>query len=229
MTFKQFKTFIRKKIGYVNVTEVVESPIEFNSRKNWDSLFANKKFLKQYDQPERIESFREVIKILESHHVFENVSKMIDVGCGTGQFIVELLKEYPEIECTGTDFSAESIEVCKRLNINAEFHVFDIYADHNGNFLKYDLVVCSEVLEHLIVPEKAVTNLLKLLAPKVGTLVITVPDGRKDIYEGHIHFWSPESFKLFIENMIDQTNYSCVFLLFNNGRNNLAIIKNMQH
>jgi len=228
MTFKQFKTLIRKKIGYVNVGEFVDDPIAFNSEKSWDSLFSNKKFLKLYNQPERIESYKEVIRVLQSHHVFEDVHKMIDVGCGTGQFIAELLKVYPEIECTGTDFSTESIEVCKQLNINAKFCVLDLYEENSEEFSNYDLVVCSEVLEHLVFPQTAIMNLLKLLAPKTGKLVIAVPNGRKDTYEGHIHFWSPESFKLFIESVIDQRHYISGFFTFHNMNNNLAIVKPVQ-
>jgi len=225
MTFKQFKSLIRKKIGYVNVGEFVNNPIEFNTKKNWDLLFSNNNFVKLYNEPRRIDSYREVIKILDANQVFKNVNNMIDVGCGTGHFIEELLKVYSEIKCTGIDFSTESIEICKGININAEFYISDIYSDSNESLNKFDLVVCSEVLEHLTVPKKAVMNLLELLTPKIGKLIITVPNGRIDTYEGHIHFWSPESFKLFIEDIFDQKVYVCTFLLFNKRLNNLAIIK----
>jgi len=224
MTFKQFKTNIRKKIGCVNIGEFVENPVTFNSKESWDSLFSNKKFIKQYDMQSRLETYKEVIRLLDSYKVFDNVTNMIDFGCGTGQFIAAVLKEHPEIECTGTDFSLESIEICKRMNISVNFYVSDIYTIRNDIEKKYDLVVCSEVLEHLTAPEKALKNLLELLAPNTGKLVITVPNGRLDKYEGHIHFWSPESFKLFIENVINTKIYKCSFSLFNNRKNILAII-----
>jgi len=32
-----------------------------------------------------------------------------------------------------------------------------------------------------------------------GILLITVPNGRNDTFAGHINFWSPESWDVFIE------------------------------
>jgi hypothetical protein len=54
------------------------------------------------------------------------------------------------------------------------------------------------VLEHLLYPGKALLNLVSAIKPG-GGLLITVPDGRKDTYSGHINFWSPESWQIFIQ------------------------------
>jgi len=37
-----------------------------------------------------------------------------------------------------------------------------------------------------------------MLRPK-GSLLITVPNGRLDTFDGHINFWSPESWEVFIK------------------------------
>jgi hypothetical protein len=40
-----------------------------------------------------------------------------------------------------------------------------------------------------------------------GVLVVTVPDGRNDTFLGHINFWSPESWKIFIEAQCKDFKY----------------------
>lgn len=65
----------------------------------------------------------------------------------------------------------------------------------------------TEVLEHLVHPEAALRKLAK-----VGrTLLLTVPDGRRDTteamqfnpewgsYRGHVNFWSPESWAVWLK------------------------------
>lgn len=58
-----------------------------------------------------------------------------------------------------------------------------------------------EVLEHLEYPDRALQTLTGALRPG-GTLLLTVPQGRIDRSRYHINFWSPESWKLFIEAQI---------------------------
>lgn len=62
-----------------------------------------------------------------------------------------------------------------------------------------DIVMCTEVLEHLTDPGQALKNLLAL-NPSRG-VVISVPNGRVDQAAQHIQLWSPETCLLFIENL----------------------------
>ncbi|MHC4917529.1 MAG: class I SAM-dependent methyltransferase, partial [Planctomycetota bacterium] len=68
-------------------------------------------------------------------------------------------------------------------------------------------------MEHLVDPAAAVENLLGMLESG-GRLVLTVPDGREDSvpagsgsiesgsFSGHIHFWSPESWSIFLRTAL---------------------------
>ena len=65
------------------------------------------------------------------------------------------------------------------LNFTDNPHLFDLEKDWSGRdwepFLgKYDLVLCEQVLEHVVNPELAVRNLAKLLKPQ-GILHVSVP------------------------------------------------------
>ena len=61
-----------------------------------------------------------------------------------------------------------------------------------------DLVICTEVLEHLYDPGQAVELLLSLCAHG-GRVAITVPDGAEDSWEGHVNFWDEAAFHRFLE------------------------------
>jgi len=63
---------------------------------------------------------------------------------------------------------------------------------------KYDLIVCMETLEHLLHPDRAILN----LADAAPTVVLTVPEGRKDSFRGHLNFWSKESFEVLLNSVL---------------------------
>lgn len=221
--YKQFKTWIRKKIGLVGVAEIVDDAVEANTYSNWNTLFSNKKYLKEYATSERIASYDETIALCEKEGVTFAEGKVIDVGCGTGHFLSELKKKHPSIIVTGTDFSEESIAVSKQVNEAGEFFVMDVFNIPAEQLNKYDFVICSEVLEHLLHPEAALKNIIQL-ANNNGHIILTVPNGRIDTYGGHINFWSPESWQNFINLNVDSTRFMCAFHTFNNNRNNFVLI-----
>jgi ubiquinone/menaquinone biosynthesis C-methylase UbiE len=69
-------------------------------------------------------------------------------------------------------------------------NVYEIpYPDHN-----FDLVTCTETLEHLERPKEALQEMFRILKPG-GHLVVTVPDGTKDDWSGHVNFWSAEELR----------------------------------
>ena len=83
-------------------------------------------------------------------------SKVLDVGCGEGRHIFGSLHEYPDVHCVGLDQDIPSLNKCKdgleffkELNsgstIFMQGSVYRLPFDDNT----FDLVICSEVLEHL--------------------------------------------------------------------------------
>jgi len=123
-----------------------------------------------------------------------------DYGCGTGVLVDNLKRDFPSLTVSGFDFSEKKVLQCR------EYYRFDPPCFFHGSVYDeasttYDVVVATEVLEHLEQPKAAVRSLVKRLAPG-GRLFLTVPDGRKDSFAGHIHFWSPESWQLFLSEAV---------------------------
>ena len=225
MTFKQAKTQIRKLIGYVGVGEFVKDPVDFNSQKSWEQLYVNPKFLKQYVNEERMAFYNELLDTLNKNEVFNYATNMLDAGCGTGHFLLTMSKIFPHIQLLGADFSEEGLQVARSVVPNATFTNDDLMIQNTDWSNKFEIVCCFEVLEHLLNPEGALKNLISYVKPN-GYLVLSVPNGRIDTYEGHIQFWSPESWEIFLERNLQGISFTYIQTLqIENNRSNLAIIK----
>lgn len=103
--------------------------------------------------------------------------KLLDIGCGKG--IIEYL--LPEnIFCLGCDIVEEAIKSARLLNQhkkNRQFLFCDIEktSPAYGNF---DIIIISEVLEHLSNDEKTLKKTRSLLRDE-GILIITVPNSER--------------------------------------------------
>ncbi len=173
------------------------SAIEHNSKAMRDSFYSDPGLVQSYLTEERRQFYRDVTALLERHvpRLAESSLEIADYGCGPGLLLKHLDASSPGSRCHGFDFSETGLRLARNNFPAARFEVRDLYQTYPD---RYDVILCTEVLEHLEHPRKALKNLVRQLAPG-GCLLLTVPDGRVDQYAGHIHFWSPESWKIFVE------------------------------
>jgi len=191
---KKFGYTIHKKNEYKDKWVNVTNAIEHNSQTQIDNFFKDDSLLTNYINEERIEFYREVAG-LAKEKIFSPGQTVVDAGCGTGHLLYYLKEKLGFQKATGLDFSPEAIKIAKKLFPFFDFYEFDIYKGWNG---KFDLVFCTEVLEHLLYPEEALVNLIAMMNEN-RKILITVPNGRNDTFGGHINFWSPESWEVFIK------------------------------
>jgi len=90
-------------------------------------------------------------------------SKILEIGCGTGQF-AEMLLDYEYKNYFGFDFSKIAIEKCNRLG--GYFLVQDARVSGGCYQSKYNTTICLEVLEHINNDISVLQNI------KSGTLFI---------------------------------------------------------
>jgi SAM-dependent methyltransferase len=102
-----------------------------------------------------------------------------DLGCGSGVILSEILMMKPMWTGHGLDISLEAIKYARRLALHkgvserARFHAGDVtrlpYADAS-----LQLIIASEIIEHMPEPEIVVGEIARVLAPG-GQLILTMP------------------------------------------------------
>lgn len=109
--------------------------------------------------------------------------RILDVGCGPGVFLLMLGKRFEKATLAGVEYSsvarAAAPEHLRPMIRHGD--IMEIYRDFEQG--AFDLIVCSEVLEHVPDPAAVLAALAGLLASG-GTLLISVPAG--------MHHWSAQ-------------------------------------
>jgi len=168
---------------------------DMNDVESANKAWSEKKISRGFLSKEVLDRYNVTISILMDHKVDLSGKSVIDVGCGNGMLLKFLSEHYPVASQTGMEYAEAALELAAKLNPAASYIVHDINQPYHK---EYDAVLCTEVLEHILHPANAFKNLLEMVLDG-GILLITVPNGRFDTYTGHINFWSPESWKVFVE------------------------------
>lgn len=195
-----------------------QTPLDENSRELYDRFYADRVALEEYYDTTRLALYSEISQRAKENGVVLDDKDVIDVGCGTGHLLAEFRRWAKPRSMTGCDFSEEGIRFSRERFPGCRFFRHDIYEPLPDS---YDVLLCTEVLEHLEYPVKAIRNLINATR-RGGVIIITVPNGRLDHLNEHINFWSPESWKVFVEKECPECASVCFTI--NNGYNNLAIL-----
>jgi ubiquinone/menaquinone biosynthesis C-methylase UbiE len=100
------------------------------------------------------------------------------------------------VELWGIDHAPSGIRQAKKLLSESKLIVADIYTNPLPSEY-FDLVLCTETLEHLDSPDKALSEILRICACP-GRAVITVPNGETDHWGGHVNFWTASELRAFL-------------------------------
>jgi len=100
---------------------------------------------------------------------------ILDVGCASGWFISNISKKFPKSKCFGIDIYDKGIKFANKIYPKIEFKVADA---HKIPYKKntFDLVICTEVLEHLDSPKSAILEIKRVLK-KDGLAIIELDSG----------------------------------------------------
>jgi SAM-dependent methyltransferase len=176
-----------------------------NSRERIDKcLCSTPCAVRQYYSDERIRFYQTCLQLLKDSGIILQDKHVVDVACGMG-YQLRLVLEYNPAGLTGLDFSRVAVEIARLLCPAGLFYEFDIYQKYHETF---DVVICTEALEHFLYPSIALNNILSMIRP-AGCAFLTVPNGRMDTFDGHINFWSPESWRIFIEEHCEGFDIRC--------------------
>jgi len=165
-----------------------------NTLRAYNRVYGSDRWLAEYLGPERLKFYEQVAERCAPLAP----RRVIDVGCGTGhllRFLVDRLPANPEL-VVGIDHSPAGIQRARAQLPAGHWLVGDLYRLPPEED-RFDLVLCTEVLEHVREPARAVEILCGLCAPG-GRVAITVPDGAEDSWPGHVNFWDEDELRAFL-------------------------------
>jgi ubiquinone biosynthesis O-methyltransferase len=133
--------------------------------------------------------------------------RILDVGCGDGVLAYFLSRTGASV--SGIDGSVEAVSYAKEKNQNREidFQVASAYdlpfADNH-----FDLVVSSEVIEHIDDVAAYLQEIKRVLKPG-GSIIISTPVRytEKPLDQMHVTEWFPEEYQAMIERHLPGSTY----------------------
>ena len=132
----------------------------------------------------RIQDFSELINTVGS-----NLS-VLDVGCGDGVISKPIAKMGNEVVSMELPGVANLARVCGVTSVVAGDAEQLAFAPH-----VFDLVLASEVVEHMWNPQNFIDEAYRVLRPE-GYLIVETPEGEEGLnYDSHKHFFTVERLK----------------------------------
>ena len=155
-----------------------------------------------------------------SHMFFGKNITLLDAGCGEGVVTEQIKQYFPKWNITGVDGAEEAVLFARKHVKGIDFKVGNLYA---LDFLDraFDIVVCSEVLEHLDEPERALKELkrvsrtaLLLTVPhepwfRFGNLLALHNISRLGDPVDHVNHWSFSEFQKFTKEQL--SGFECKY------------------
>jgi len=145
--------------------------------------------------------YRIIVKLIKKYSKGDYI--IHEFGCGTGDLLAYIKKKVVCKKISGSDFSQEAVKIAQNstgLNISR----IDLQSKNIKFLKKYDVVVCTEVLEHLGDDILAIRILYKSLV-KGGYAFISVPFlmenwSKSDQFSGHVRRYEPRELEQKVKN-----------------------------
>ncbi|MCC6385456.1 MAG: class I SAM-dependent methyltransferase [Bacteroidia bacterium] len=152
--------------------------------------------------------------------------KILDAGSGFGQYTYRMSRMFPASEILAVDLKEEQVNDCnhffKQLNQSqVKFEVADLTAFQQNE--KYDLVLCVDVMEHIVEDERVFSNLAQVMNKGAWLLISTPSDqGGSDVHSSDDASFIEEHVrdgynKSDIENKLRKAGFSTVQIKYSYG------------
>jgi len=146
------------------------------SSKHWDSLYSDSDEKQPFTKFELRRRKEIVVNFIEKINS-EKINRVLDLGCGAGQYLVQLSSM--DFECFGVDVSEEMLKLTRekfishRIKdvtlINSDCYELPIEDNY------FDLILCIGVLEYLDNETQALLEILRTMKPG-GFAIVTFPN-----------------------------------------------------
>jgi 3' terminal RNA ribose 2'-O-methyltransferase Hen1 len=158
-------------------------------------------------------------------------SRVLDLGCGQGQLVAELLKDARFTEIVGLDVSVRALTVAgRRLRLDRMSErkaarvslVQGALTYTDSRLAGYDAAVLSEVVEHLDPPRLPALEYTVFGAARPGTVVVTTPNVEYNVrweslpagharHADHRFEWTRAEFRTWADSVAARHGYAVAY------------------
>lgn len=124
----------------------------------------------------------QVLKLLP-----KNSRRILDIGCSSAVLTSEIAKIRPQSRITGLDSYKNAIDFARSKYPHIDFVVADAHKLPFKN-RTFDLIICTETLEHVIDPKKVLSEMIRVLE-KDGQAIISMDTGSQ-LFRIIWYFWT---------------------------------------
>ena len=166
--------------------------VKKNTSDAFDYFWASDYAKTHYLEPARKESLSHISSVIGQYARRD----ILDIGCGPG-YLMDYVLNNESINITGPavgiDYSKEAI-VQAGNNIQGAFFTVADASQLPFTTGSFSCVSCIETLEHVKDPKSIINELIRVTS-KGGTIIISVPNGELDMWDGHQHFFTVEELR----------------------------------
>lgn len=157
--------------------------------------------------------------------------RVVDLGCGEGRLLRELIKDSWFERVVGVDVSHRSLEIAaERLRLDRLpptvrqrielMHGSLLYRDQR--IAGFDAAVLCEVIEHLDEPRLAAMERAVFECARPTTVIVTTPNSEHNVmwdslsagsmrHKDHRFEWTRDQFRVWADRLRDRFGYACEF------------------
>lgn len=148
-----------------------------NNFEEWNESMVKKYNIEDYYQKSNflirfVEQRR--LSLIKSMIDAQSDDDILDIGCGAGHVI----EKFPSGRITGVDISESMLNLAKKRLKEKKVKLIKGNVEKlpfSGE--KFDKIICTEVLEHIVKPQKAIDEIVRV-SKENSVIVITIPNER---------------------------------------------------
>ena len=162
--------FYKVEYGYSDSSEMQK---KLNEIYDFGNDISTKTFLKK-----RLNLLYETIEELISENAFPSFKSALDIGSNAGVG-AKIISDFGFEEVLGIDIEEDYVERAKKrfeFSNGKKLEFKKMYAEElSGMNRKFDLILCSEVIEHTLEPDKVIASIKNMLVPG-GIAIVSLPN-----------------------------------------------------